>query len=33
MDKIILPQLDSTTGPCNLTEMLPRIRHDPAPHG
>lgn len=32
MDKIILPQLDSTTGPCNLTEMLPRIRHDPAPH-
>jgi len=31
MDKIILPQLDSTTGPCNLTEMLPRIRHDPAP--
>ncbi len=31
MDKIILPQLNSTTGPCNLTEMLPRIRHDPAP--
>jgi len=31
MDKIILPQLDSTTGPCNLTEMLPRIRHDPPP--
>src|SRR3989344_3775778 len=31
MDKIILPQLDATTGPCNLTEMLPRIRHDPAP--
>jgi len=23
--------LNSTTGPCNLTEMLPRIRHDPAP--
>lgn len=31
LDKIILPQLDATTGPCNLTEMLPRIRHDPAP--
>jgi molybdenum cofactor biosynthesis protein B len=31
MDKIILPQLNATTGPCNLTEMLPRIRHDPAP--
>jgi molybdenum cofactor biosynthesis protein B len=31
MDKIILPQLDATTSPCNLTEMLPRIRHDPAP--
>ncbi len=27
MDKIILPQLDSTTAPCNLAEMLPRIRH------
>jgi molybdenum cofactor biosynthesis protein B len=33
MDKIILPQLNATTAPCNLTEMLPRIRHDPAPHG
>ncbi|MBI5783803.1 MAG: molybdenum cofactor biosynthesis protein B [Gammaproteobacteria bacterium] len=31
MDKIILPQLNATTSPCNLTEMLPRIRHDPAP--
>jgi molybdenum cofactor biosynthesis protein B len=31
MDKIILPQLSATTAPCNLTEMLPRIRHDPAP--
>lgn len=30
-DKIILPQLNATTGPCNLTEMLPRIRLDPAP--
>lgn len=27
MDKIILPQLNSTTAPCNLAEMLPRIRH------
>lgn len=32
VDKIILPQLDATTGPCNLTEMLPRIRHDPPPN-
>ena len=31
MDKIILPQLNATTSPCNLTEMLPRIRHDPPP--
>ena len=31
MDQIILPQLNATTAPCNLTEMLPRIRHDPAP--
>ncbi|MDO8705293.1 MAG: molybdenum cofactor biosynthesis protein B [Sulfuricaulis sp.] len=31
MDKIILPQLNATTAPCNLTEMLPRIRHDPPP--
>lgn len=31
MDKIVLPQLDTTTAPCNLAEMLPRIRHDPAP--
>jgi molybdenum cofactor biosynthesis protein B len=27
MEKIILPQLDSTTAPCNLAELLPRIRH------
>ncbi|TAM48049.1 MAG: molybdenum cofactor biosynthesis protein B [Gammaproteobacteria bacterium] len=31
MDKIILPQLNAGTAPCNLTEMLPRIRHDPPP--
>ena len=31
MDQIILPQLNATTAPCNLAEMLPRIRHDPAP--
>lgn len=31
MDAIILPQLDASHGPCNLTELLPRIRHDPAP--
>lgn len=31
MDKIILPQLNSTSGPCNLAEMLPRIHRDPPP--
>jgi len=30
MEKIILPQLDKRTGPCNLVALLPRIRHDPA---
>jgi len=30
MEKIILPQLDNRTGPCNLVALLPRIRHDPA---
>ena len=28
MDKIILPQIDATTGPCNLVALLPRIRHE-----
>lgn len=28
MDKIIVPQLDATHAPCNLTELLPRIRHE-----
>ncbi len=28
MDKIILPQIDATTGPCNLVSLLPRIRHE-----
>lgn len=31
MDAIILPQLDASHGPCNLTELMPRIRHEPAP--
>lgn len=31
LDKIILPQLDLSNAPCNLAELLPRIRHDPAP--
>jgi len=31
MDQIILSQLDATTRPCNLVELLPRIRHEPAP--
>lgn len=28
MDKIIIQQLDATHRPCNLTELLPRIRHE-----
>ncbi len=28
MDKIILPQLDASHAPCNLVELLPRIRHE-----
>jgi molybdenum cofactor biosynthesis protein B len=32
MDKLILPQLDARHKPCNLTELLPRIRHEEAPH-
>jgi len=31
MDAIILPQLDASHGPCNLTELMPRIRHEEAP--
>lgn len=31
MDKIILSQLDATYRPCNLVELLPRIRHESAP--
>lgn len=31
MDKIILDQLDIRHKPCNFTELLPRIKHDPAP--
>lgn len=31
MDKIILSQLDASHRPCNLVELLPRIRHEPAP--
>jgi molybdenum cofactor biosynthesis protein B len=31
MDEIILPQLDASHGPCNLTELMPRIRHEAAP--
>ena len=30
MQKIILPQLDATVGPCNLVALLPRIRHESA---
>jgi molybdenum cofactor biosynthesis protein B len=28
LEKIILPQLDSRTKPCNFAELLPRIRHE-----
>lgn len=31
MEQIILSQLDATYRPCNLVELLPRIRHDPPP--
>jgi len=31
MEKIILSQLDATYRPCNLVELLPRIRHEPPP--
>jgi len=31
MDKIILSQLDATFRPCNLVELLPRIRHEHPP--
>lgn len=32
MDKIILPQLDLNHRPCNLPELLPRIKQEPVPH-
>lgn len=28
LEKIILPQLDRRTRPCNLAQLLPRIRHE-----
>jgi len=31
LDKIILAQLDATYRPCNLVELLPRIRHEAPP--
>ena len=31
MDKIILQQIDVRHRPCNFTELLPRIKHDPSP--
>ncbi|HXS15822.1 MAG TPA: molybdenum cofactor biosynthesis protein B [Polyangiaceae bacterium] len=30
VDKIIAPQLDRATKPCNFAQLLPRIRHDPS---
>jgi len=32
MEKIILPQLDITHKPCNLTELLPRVKQEHPPH-
>ncbi len=29
LEQIIIPQLDMRHRPCNLAELLPRIRHDP----
>jgi len=31
LDKIILSQLDASYRPCNLVELLPRIRHEAPP--
>lgn len=28
LEKIILPQLDASNRPCNLAELLPRMRHE-----
>lgn len=34
MEQIILPQLDIDHRPCNLTELLPRVKHEQPPvHG
>jgi molybdopterin adenylyltransferase len=32
MEKIILPQLDVNHSPCNLAELLPRIKQEHPPH-
>jgi len=32
MEKIILPQLDLAHRPCNLAELLPRIKQEQPPH-
>lgn len=32
MEKIILPQLDLNHKPCNLTELLPRVKEEHPPH-
>lgn len=32
MEQIILPQLDLNHRPCNLVELLPRVRHEQEPH-
>lgn len=33
IEKIILPQLDVNHKPCNLAELLPRIKQEAVPHG
>ncbi len=32
IEKIILPQLDINHKPCNLAELLPRIKQEGLPH-
>ena len=32
VEKIILPQLDINHKPCNLTELLPRVKQEHPPH-
>ena len=33
VDKILIPQLDHRTRPCNFVMLLPRIKHEPTGRG